>query len=204
MSDLTVEHGDRAPSGLLWEHERFAMEYVNGYNKTASAIAAGYNKDTAGQYGYQLSQRPDIQKRIKELQENIAELAGISPLMVANELAAIAFTNMADIFVDWTERQSYDELTPVQKKAIKSVEFRKETRSIPTKGGEEINIEIETVKVMLHDKLKAIELLCKNLGFNIGDTVNVNHNLPPDASINIVVNNSGIPMADSENEEPTR
>lgn len=204
MSDLTVEHGDRAPSGLLWEHERYCLEYVQCYNKTTAAKAAGYTEATAGQYGYQLAQRPDIQKRIKELQENIAELAGVSPLMVANELAAIAFTNMADIFVDWTERQNYDDLTAVQKKAIKSVEFRKETRSIPTKGGEEINIEIETVKVVLHDKLKAIELLCKNLGFNMADTMNVNHNLPPDASINVVVNNSGIPMADSENEEPTR
>lgn len=204
MSDLKIERGDRAPSGLLWSHETFALEYVKNFDKTAAAKAAGYSEATAGQYGYELANRDDIKKRVKELQANLAELAGISPLMVANELAAIAFTNMADIFVDWTERQNYDDLTAVQKKAIKSVEFRKETRSIPTKVGEEINIEIETVKVVLHDKLKAIELLCKNLGFNVADTVNLNHNLPPDASINVIVNASGVPLADSENDEPTR
>lgn len=201
---MEVEHGEKAPSGLTWAHERFALEYIKRYDKTAAALAAGYSEKTAGQQGYQLANRPDIKKRVSELQQNIAELAGITPLMVANELAAIAFTNMSDIFADWTERQNYDDLDDVQKKAIKTIEFRKEVRSVPTQGDEEINIEIETVKVVMHDKLKAIELLCKNLGFTMADTVNLNHTLPPDATINIVVNSSGVPLADSENEEPKR
>lgn len=189
---------------LKEKRERFCQEYIKCYNATAAAIAAGYSETSAYAYGYELRHNPQIKKRIKELQGELAEIAGISPLMVVNELAAIAFSNMSDMFSDWVERKAFDDLTDVQKKSIKSIESRTETRTIKIKEGQDIDVEIEMVKITLHDKLKAIEIMCKNLGFNAADTLNLNHSLPPDASIKVVVNNSGIPMADSENEEPTR
>lgn len=56
-----------APSGLLWGHETFAIEYCKDRNATQAAIRAGYSKKTAGSQGFDFLKKPEIRKRITEI-----------------------------------------------------------------------------------------------------------------------------------------
>ena len=46
------------------KHERFAAEYVIDLNATQAAIRTGYSEKTAGQIGFELLKKPEIQEAI--------------------------------------------------------------------------------------------------------------------------------------------
>lgn len=48
--------------------EQFARNLVRGMNKRSAAIEAGYSRHTATSTGYQVSRRPRVKQRIRELQ----------------------------------------------------------------------------------------------------------------------------------------
>ena len=80
----------RAKSPLTKRKEDFIFYYSKGFNKTQSAIKAGYSARTARQQGSRLFTNADIQQRLNEL-----TVTGIYTLLdVAenskNEMARVA------------------------------------------------------------------------------------------------------------------
>jgi phage terminase small subunit len=75
-------------------HEAFAQHYCVSGNTRKAAEAAGFS----GNVGSQMLRRPDIQKRIMELNEQQFAHVGVTAETVKAELARIAFSSGADLF----------------------------------------------------------------------------------------------------------
>ena len=58
--------------GLTDKQERFCQEYLIDLNGTQAAIRAGYSKDTAKEIASENLTKPNIQERVKALQQQIS------------------------------------------------------------------------------------------------------------------------------------
>ncbi|MGP8153057.1 MAG: terminase small subunit, partial [Smithella sp.] len=75
---------------------RFVKEYCIDLNGTQAAIRAGYSKKSAKNQAYVLLKQPHIQEAIAEEQSKIAKHLGISRDHIVQEMALVAFADMAD------------------------------------------------------------------------------------------------------------
>ena len=136
------------------KQRRFADEYLIDRNATRAYKAAypAVKKDETAKAAASrlltfVNVKEYIEKREKELQEH----AKITQEKVIDELAAIAFADVCDIVSiegDAVRILNTDELKPAQRKTIAAI-----------KQGE------FGIEVKFHDKMKAMEMLCKLLGF---------------------------------------
>lgn len=149
-------------SDLTGKQKRFCEEYIRDYNASRAAREAGYSDNTAGEIGYENLKKPEIKAFIRHLQENLAETAGISKLMVLEEYKKMAFSSIANLHNSWIERKEFDELTEAQKACI--AEIQTQTRTIVSDDGEVAQVEF--VKIKLFDKQKALDAITKLLGFD--------------------------------------
>jgi hypothetical protein len=78
---------------LTDKQEKFCYEYVLHLNATKAAINAGYSEKTAYSIGGENLKKPEIQERIKYMQDNLAETAQLSALRVLKEHEKIAFND---------------------------------------------------------------------------------------------------------------
>ena len=77
----------------------------------------------------------------------------------------IAFSSIAHLHNTWIERKDFESLTEKQKSSIKSISTKILKKNVGTNEDPEI-IDVEYVKVELYDKIKAIERICKMLGYD--------------------------------------
>lgn len=152
-------------SRLTAKQEKFCYEYVLHLNATKAALNAGYSKRTAYSIGGENLKKPEIQKRINYMQENLAETAQISALRVIKEHEKIAYSSIAHMHQTWIERTDFEELTDDQKACIKSISTKVIKQNIGTKDEPEI-VDVEYVKVELYDKQKSLDAINNMLGFN--------------------------------------
>lgn len=151
---------------LTDKQRRFCEEYVIDWNATRAAIAAGYSEKTAYSIGQENLKKPEIESHIQEIQKNLERLAGLSALRNLLELKKLAFSNIADFKEDWDTAKDFDELTEDEKAAISEVYT--ETMSL---SSEEDSGVLKKVKIKLHDKLKAIDMINKMLGYNAPEKI---------------------------------
>ena len=78
---------------LTDKQEKFCYEYVLHLNATKAAINAGYSEKTAYSIGGENLKKPEIQARIRYMQDNLAETAQLSALRVLKEHEKIAFND---------------------------------------------------------------------------------------------------------------
>lgn len=145
---------------LTDKQKRFCEEYVIDWNATRAATAAGYSEKTAYSIGQENLKKPEISTHIENIKNNLEQLAGLSALRNLIELKKLAFSNIADFREDWNTEKGFDELTDDQKAAVS--ELYTETVSL---HGEDAGT-LQKIKLKLHDKLKAIEMINKMLGYN--------------------------------------
>jgi len=150
---------------LTEKQKIFCEEYCVDYNASRSALKAGYSEKTYGKIGFENLQKLEIQKYIAYCKQNISELAGVSALRNLKELASISYSNIGDLKNGWISFKDFDELTEDQKKAIKACEI--------TTIRNELGETITGYKIVLHDKLKAIETINKQLGYNATDKLDL-------------------------------
>jgi phage terminase small subunit len=162
---LKITNKNKGMTKLTNKQERFCYEYCIDLNATQAAIRAGYNGKTAYSIGCENLKKPEIQSRIKEMQDNLAETSEVSSLRVLKELAAIAFSSIAHMHKSWVERKEFEELTETQKLAIKSISTKVLKKNADTKDDPEI-IDVEYVKIELHDKIRALERISMMLGYD--------------------------------------
>jgi len=149
------------------KQEKFCYEYCMDLNATQAAIRAGYSENTARSQASQLLTKLNIQARIKHLQDNLAETAGLSRLRVLNEHMKMAFSSIAHLHNTWIERKEFEELTEDQKACIAEIDtkIRTEYEYNPESEARE-PIRVEYVRVKLYDKQKALDSISKMLGFD--------------------------------------
>lgn len=149
---------------LTAKQRAFCLYYCTHWNATRAAKEAGYSEKTAQEISSENLSKPIIQSYIKHIQSDIARAAGVSALRNLNELAKIAYTNTTDIRESWGQLKDWESIPDDVKAGI--AEVVTVSRVVKTSLDEDKTIELETVKVKMHDKLKALDMINRMLGYN--------------------------------------
>ena len=162
---------------LTVKQENFCNYYIESGN-ASDAYRRAYScenmkNDTINSKAYELLNNGEVAVRIKELQEERKNKSDITKERILQELSSIAFSTIADMHNTWIERKEFDKLSKKEKSAIKSISTKTLKKNIGTSDNPEI-VDVEYVKIELYDKIKAIERICKMLGFDAASEVNVN------------------------------
>lgn len=139
---------------LTPKQQRFVDEYLINLNATQAAIKAGYSAKTAYAIGNENLSKPEIVAAISKAKAKRAAKTEITAERVLEELGRIAFANAGDFF-NWgpdgiTIRDKGD-LTREQQSIVAEV-----AQTTTKYGG--------SVRVKLHDKMAALNLLAKHTG----------------------------------------
>lgn len=154
---------------LTVKQENFCNYYIESGNASEAYRRAYLCKkmkpETINAKSYQLLNNGQITDRVKELQEEQKNKSDITKERILQELSSIAFSTIADMHNTWIERKEFDKLSKKEKSAIKSISTKTLKKNIGTSDDPEI-VDVEYVKIELYDKIKAIERICKMLGFD--------------------------------------
>jgi phage terminase small subunit len=154
---LDMEKARSAATTARWD--RFCVEYLQDYNASRAAAAAGYKGRWVGRMGWHLLQQPYVQKRLARLAVKATKKAEVTLEDCVAELKAIAFSDGAAYFPKVKDGKivppDVDGMTEDQKRAVS-----------------EVCISKGAVRVSRFDKLRAMEQLTKLLGFAV-DRVHV-------------------------------
>ena len=138
---------------LTKKQQLFVDEFLIDLNGTQAAIRAGYSPDTAREIASENLTKPNISTAIEKAMAERSRRTGINQDRVLEEIAKIAFVNIADI-ADQGGRLKVD-ATREDTAAIQSIKTKVTTNDF----GETVEHEIK-----IGDKLKALELVGKHLG----------------------------------------
>ena len=138
----------------------FAMEYLKHGNATAAALEAGYSKGVAPTKGHRLLEDEGVRKLIKAGLEAKEYRSGITADRIEAEIAAIAFSKPTAV-MSWGPGgvilKDSESLGPEDIAIVAEVS---ETKANEKGGGGQL-------KLKLHDKMKALELLAKIRGLTV-------------------------------------
>jgi phage terminase small subunit len=148
---------------LTEKQELFCQAYLIDFNATKAAKEAGYSSDTAYSIGWENLKKPEIQARISELRAEIGKSFNITRERIAQELDLIAFGDTKKLFDENGVLKSPEKWSN-EGRIISSYE-----ESITEFGTEETGGTKTTKKVRQWEKTKAIEALCKLMGYNAPD-----------------------------------
>jgi len=175
MADETKQYTLEELKVKLTEKERvFCHQYIIDWNGARSARQAGYSEDTAKEIASQNLTKSHIQQYIAFIKNNLEEESGISKLRNLQELAKIAYSNIAGLHDDWIELTNWNEIkeaNPALLSAIESIDTKTEYRTYKTDGDSEENAEIKFVKIKLFAKTTAIDMINKMLGYNEAEKI---------------------------------
>ena len=141
---------------LTDKQEMFCKEYLIDLNATQAAIRAGYSKKTANEQAGRLLVNVSVQAKISQLKEKRSNRIEMNADGVLKELKNWVEGDYTDLMM-LTAKQ-IKELAPEIRRLITG--FKRTTRRIPGTDEEEIKIEIKFI-----DKIKAMEMISKHIGF---------------------------------------
>ena len=138
--------------------KQFCVEYIaNGYNATKAAIACGWKESTANSKAYKLVGKVGIQREIKRLQDLRLHKIFESDVMTKSEILKL-----------WSDIARGTLINP---NALPQKHFDKQLSFIDEENDE---YDIENLKIPVSSRLKASELLAKNMDMLAPDSVNNN------------------------------
>lgn len=148
---------------LTRKQQRFVSEYLVDLNATRAAIRAGYSAKNADKIGSQLLGKTRVADAVASGQSKRLSKLDISAERVLSELARIGFSDVRAWFDADGRLRPLTDLTDDAARVVASVEvLREKTRKVGNGNG--YTIEEAVVKVRAWDKVRALELLAKNLG----------------------------------------
>ncbi len=150
--EYTLEELER----LLTERQRiFVREYVLHWNKTQAYLKAYPNNSlqSAGAEGVVILKKPWVAAYVDFVRKDYEKFCGISKAAQVEEYKKIAYANLDDYHKDWITLKEYSEISKAEKAAIKSIDVKTD------KDG------IVFVRVILHDKIAALDKIDKLLGY---------------------------------------
>ena len=141
-------------SELTEKQQRFVEEYLVDLNATQAAIRAGYSEKTATEQGARLLINVKVQDAIIEAKAKRSKRTEITQDRVLQEISRIAFSDIRQV-IKWTSNavtlKSSDELDDDDAAMVSEV-----SQTTTATGG--------TLKIKVHDKMKALELAGRHLG----------------------------------------
>lgn len=157
--------GKKNGSELTDKQAAFVRFYLISLSATDAALKAGYSEKNPGESGYALLQKPSIRLAIKKAKEARAKRLEISAENVLRELARIGFadikhTSVWDPDIGLIVKPS-DEIDEDTSAAISEITESKTVIKGKRGDGDQVNT---TLKVKLHDKVKALDLIGRHVG----------------------------------------
>lgn len=140
------------------QQKRFCEEYMIDLSQKHAAIRAGYSPKSAEQQSSNLMKHREVRAHIDRLLAERSKRTGINADRVLLELARIGFVRASDV-INMDEAVVRDDATNDDLAAIASVKCKTTTMS-----GENFEKVTEEREIKLHDKIKALEQIGKNLG----------------------------------------
>jgi len=175
---------------LTAKQRRFIEEYMIDKNATQAAIRAGYSKKTAYRTGADNLMKPQIAAAIQVKLDELSKKTQITAERVLKEYAKIAFADIKD-FTEFRTAKTvvgHDEETGELIIDYKQIVDVKPSDQVDGTLINEISLSRDgTLKVKLHDKVKALEALAKHLNLFVerhevsgpgGSAIQVNFTLP--------------------------
>ncbi|MBN2416957.1 terminase small subunit [bacterium] len=161
VSDLP---GDEPLKNL--KQERFCQEYLLTANGTLAAIRAGYSGSTAAQAASRMLRIVKVSERIDYLRHQDAVRLNLRKDRVLRELADIGMVNIGRILeiVERTERKADPVTREVTERAVQEIRLK----DIPDDvwpAIQSISKNRYGLHIKLHDKLHALELIAKIMGW---------------------------------------
>ena len=150
----TSNNGVPNGNSLTNKQKAFVREYLIDLNGTQAALRAGYKKDSAAVVGCENLKKPNIQQAIQEEMSKREERTRVTQDKVVKELAKIAFSNMRS-FVEWG---------PNSVKLKESSQISDDDSACVSEVTQSATQYGNTIKLKLHDKKAALELLGRHLG----------------------------------------
>ena len=140
-------------TGLTPRQSRFVQEYLIDLNATNAAIRAGYSLSSADTLGPRLVRNSGVAAAIESAMVARVERTKVSQDSVITELASIAFSDMR-MFAEWGPNGVV--LKNSTDSGVESGCVAEVNHTVSSGGG--------SLKIRLHDKVRALELLGKHLG----------------------------------------
>lgn len=148
--------------GLTPKQQAFVREYLLDGNATRAAAKAGYSARTAGQIGFNLLKKVEIQEALAEARKALEAKAEVEAVRVIREQAAIAFSNIAELFDfdgDTLRLKSLSEIPEAARRAVASFKVRRHVEG----QGENARV-VEVTEIHLWSKSDALDKLARILG----------------------------------------
>ena len=139
----------------LTEKQRlFCVYYIKCFNATKAAMKAGYSKNSAGEQGYQLLQKPSIKSEIQRLKQNKLNRAMLSEDDIFQKYIDIAFADITD-YLEFSSQEVQGEYGSYTKNVVKL----KNSNELDGSLISEISEGKDGIKIKLQDKMKALQCL---------------------------------------------
>lgn len=157
------------------QQKHFCNEFL--FNNRVKSYMAAYpdcEYKSASASATRLLDDARIIKYISLLKENIEEITGVSKIKNITELSKIAYSGIEHLHNTWIELEDWEILkanNPTALAAIESIDTKTETRTYPTDGDEETEVEVKYVKIKLHSKIAAITEINKMMGYNAPEKI---------------------------------
>lgn len=153
---------------LSIKQEKFCNFYLESGN-ASEAYRRSYNclkmkSETINTKACQLLKKDKIRARVEELQSELKKKTEITKERVLEELGKIGFSSIAHLHNTWIERKEFEKITDDQKACIKSISTKVMKKNIGTNELPDI-VNVELVKIELYDKVRALEVINKMMGF---------------------------------------
>lgn len=166
-------------------HEQIIDAYfLNGYNGTRAVmqVKPDLNEGTAAVTFNTLMKRPNVKAYVQEKRNRLKAQTDIRTENVLKELINMAFSD-ATQYID----MSVEELKALPADARRLIQSFKVKKAYDKHG----NHESTTVEIKLIDKLKAMEMINKNIGFYSEDNkqkqVNINLSKFDNRTLNVML-----------------
>lgn len=142
-------------AGLTDKQQRFIDEYLIDCNATQAAIRAGYSEKTAKEQGCQNLAKLNVE--ISEAKKVLADKTGITAEEILKELKNFAYSDITETILLSTEE--IKELPPEIRRLITGY------KKVSSRVDKNSDWEEERVELKFVDKMKAIEMINRHIGF---------------------------------------
>ena len=151
---------------LSSKEDLFCVYYIAlRFNGKQAAIKAGYAPKSAEVAASRLLSNDKVKAKIKELEESLLKKIGYTATDILKELALVGMSdikNYIDFAGDEVVMKSSDMINEYSR-AIESIKIVPKILRVPDADGEIQTVLKDSVQFKLHNKIKALELLGKNL-----------------------------------------
>lgn len=150
---------------IVRKQGRFVDEYLIDLDGAKAAVRAGYAPKHAAKTALRMLRYPSVKAAVEKRRNDMAARTGITQDRVLKELAKIAFADARTMFDEQGNLKSIHDMDDETAGALSGIDTESKN-AMAVEGPEDDPQIILTVtkKVRRHDKVKALELLGKQLG----------------------------------------